>query len=46
LLQRERALEKLAAVQPAAQNKMSFEQRARFAKYVQSLVFCHAGNET
>jgi hypothetical protein len=42
LLKRQGALEKLPAVQPAAQNKMSFEQRSRVAENIQNLFLCHA----
>ena len=42
LLECERALKKLPAVQSAAQNEMAFEQRARVAKNLQRFVFCHA----
>ena len=42
LLEREGALEKLPAVQSAAQNEMAFEQRAGIAKNLQGFIFCHA----
>ena len=41
LLERERALKKLAAVQPAAKDKMAFEQRAAVAENLQDFVLCH-----
>ena len=41
LLQREGALEELAAVQTAAQDKMSFEQRARVAENLENFVLSH-----
>ncbi len=41
LLQRERALEELAAVQTAAQDEMAFEQRAGVAENLQNFVLSH-----
>ncbi len=44
LLQRKGALEELAAVQAAAQEEMSFEQRAGVAEDLQHFVFGHGAN--
>ena len=44
LLERERALKVLAAVQTAAQNEMAFEQRAGVAENLQDFVLCHRGD--
>jgi hypothetical protein len=41
LLQSQRTLEELAAVQTAAQNKMAFEQRAGIAENLENFVFRH-----
>jgi hypothetical protein len=41
LLEREGALEKLPAVQAAAQDEMAFEQRAAVAENLQNFVLCH-----
>jgi hypothetical protein len=43
LLQRERALKKLAAVQPAAQDEMAFEQRAASREKFAGLRFVSSG---
>ena len=44
LLQGEGALEKLPAVQAAAENEMAFEQRAGVAKNLEDFVLCHGGS--
>jgi hypothetical protein len=41
LLEGERALKELAAVQTAAQDEMAFEQRAAVAKNLENFVLCH-----
>ena len=41
LLEREGALEELAAVQTAAEDEMAFEQRAAVAENFQNFVLCH-----
>ena len=41
LLQRERALKVLAAVQAAAENEMAFEQRAAVVENLEDFVLCH-----
>ena len=41
LLERERALEKLPAVQTAAEDEMAFEQRAAVAENLENLILCH-----
>jgi hypothetical protein len=46
LLEREGALEKLPAVQTAAQNEMAFKQRAAVAENLQHFVFCHRASFT
>lgn len=42
LFQRFGALEKLAAVQAAAENEMAFEQSAGFAEDMECFILCHA----
>ena len=41
LLEGQRALKKLPAVQPAAENEMAFEQRAGVAENLENFVLCH-----
>jgi hypothetical protein len=41
LLERERTLKELAAVQAAAEDEVAFEQRTAVAKNFQDFVLCH-----
>ena len=43
LLERQGALEKLPAVQAAAEDEMTFEQRSAVAKNLEDFVLCHGG---
>jgi len=44
VLEREGALEKLAAVQTTSQNEVTFKQRTGFAEYLDDFVLRHAGS--
>jgi hypothetical protein len=46
LLERERALKKLPAVQAAAEDEMPFEQRAAVAENFQNVVLRHGAKHT